>query len=268
MKLAAGVVAILLIPFAIVFIDPTPLTPFYIGAMVALAILGAGLFGVAYVLEPKKGPDERIDERRVDRHMNVLALDAAIVIAIGALLFSSSRTSLVPVVCGVAILWTVLWIPPFMRRVDVTTRVTINRDPATVFRFMLDARNQTRYTPELIAVEKLTEGDIRPGTQFLSRVRLDAKGVYEGVEEIVDIDWGRRITERVANSTRNNLGVMTFEPMQAATLLSYRFESVLSYPGALFGQGLLRPLLTAEMSKRRAAIWARLKRLLESEAGA
>lgn len=125
-----------------------------------------------------------------------------------------------------------------------------------------------RYAPEVLSVEKLTDGNIGPGTQFLSRIRFDGKGVFESVEEIVDFDWGHRITQRIASGTRSTLGVLTFEPVQSGTRLTYRFQSVLSYAGALYGQGLLRAIQTSEMRRRRLAIWGRLEQVLESDAAA
>lgn len=113
MPLAVGVLAILAVPFIVVAIDPNPQTPFYVGSLIALGVLAVALFGVAFVLEPKKGPDERLVERRIDRYMNVLTLDTALVLDIGALAFSTTRSSLVPIVCGLAALWTLIWIPRF-----------------------------------------------------------------------------------------------------------------------------------------------------------
>ena len=44
-----------------------------------------------------------------------------------------------------------------------------------------------QYVPDLVSVEKITDGDIGPGTQFRTKVRLDGAGDFEGVEEIVDV---------------------------------------------------------------------------------
>lgn len=265
MLLAAGVLAILVTPLVVIGLDPYPETTLYKAALFALIGVGIVALIVAVVLEPNKGPSQPVDERRMDRYMNVLALFGALVVAVSALLFSTSRLSLTVVICGLAVVWALVWLPAFTRRVAVQTQVFIDRDPKAVFNFMLDERNGVQYTPDLLSVEKITPGDVGPGTRFLSRVRLGDTGIYEGVEEIVAVDWGQRIVDRVANGTRPNQGVMTFEAAQRGTLLTYRFGSEVSYPTALFGQALMRWALTGEMRRRRMEIWARLKQLLESQ---
>lgn len=43
---------------------------------------------------------------------------------------------------------------------------TIRRPPVVVFDFLSDLRNELRWNPDAIAVEKLTDGDVGPGTRF------------------------------------------------------------------------------------------------------
>lgn len=265
MRLAAGVVAVLLFPIVVVAIDPTPLTPLYNAATAVLVVIGLALIGAAFVLGPKRGPGQQMDEARIDRYNNILALFLAVAVGVAAMIFSSPRLNLVPFVCGIAIVWALAWLPTLTRRVAVQTQVQIDRDAKSVFNFMLDGRNQMKYVPDLVSVEKITGGDTGPGTRFLSRVRLDGRGVFDGVEEIVEVDWGSRIVDRVANGTRPNRGVMTFQAVGRATVMTYRFESEVSYAGALCGQGLLRWALTGQMRQRRLEIWGRLKQYLESQ---
>ena len=264
MKLAAGVLAILVTPLLVIAIDPYPETLFYKAALFAIIGAGAATMIVATAMEPRKGPEHNLSERRTNRYMNVVALFGACAIAAAALVFSTSRLSLALVICGVAVIWALIWLPAFTRRIGVQTQVFIDRDPKSVFAYMLDERNGVQYTPELVSVEKITPGDVGPGTKFLSKVRLGDAGIYEGVEEIVDVDWGQRIVERVANGARPNRGIMTFAPLDRGTLLTYRFESEIAYASALMGQGLLRWAMTGQMRSRRMEIWARLKQVLES----
>lgn len=265
MRVAAGVVAILVFPIAVVALDPDPLTPLYSAATLLLVAVGLTLMVAAFVLRSKRGPDQPLDEARVDRYNNVLALFLAVAVAVGSLIFSTREFSLVPFACGIAIVWALVWLPSITRRIAVQTQVQINRDAKSVFNFMLDGRNQMRYVPDLVSVEKITDGDIGPGTRFLSKVRMDGRGMFDGVEEIVEVDWGTRIVDRVANGTRPNRGVMTFQAVVGATLVTFRFESEVSYAAALYGQGLLRWALTGEMRRRRLETWGRLKRYLESQ---
>lgn len=266
MQLAVGVLAILVAPMLVIAVDPYPETVFYKDAIFAIGAAGVVLLVASVVLEPKKGPGRPIDERATGRFMNVLALLAAEVIAIAAMVFGTSQLNYALITCAFAVVWSLAWIPAVMRRVSMNTHVLINRDPATVFAFVSDFRNEPKYVPEVESVEKITEGNIGPGTQFRTRVRLGDTGTFEGVEEIVDYEWAHRLTERVASGRRPNVGVLTFEPVQAATLLSYRFQSEVTYAGALLGEGLLRWALTTEMRRRRNAIWATLKQVLETPA--
>jgi uncharacterized protein YndB with AHSA1/START domain len=268
LRVLAGVIAFFLAPLVVIAVDPHRESLFYKVAMFVLLAIAVVLYFVTSSLQPKKGPGQPIDERRSDRFMNLLPVLGASVIAALGLVGGISDVRTGVIFYGIFILSSVTWLPSLTRRFAVTTQVFIDRDPKSVFTFMLDGRNQMRYVPDLVSVEKITEGDIGPGTQFRSVVRMDGRGVFEGVEQIVDVDWGRRIVERVANGTRPNRGILTFTPEQAGTLMTYRFESEVSYPGAVFGQGVFRWAMTGEMRRRRMAIWARLKQVLESGAGA
>jgi carbon monoxide dehydrogenase subunit G len=169
------------------------------------------------------------------------------------------------VISGLAILWSLIWIPLWMRRIGTRTSVVIDRDPATVFAFVSDFRNEAKYQPSISAVEKITDGPIGPGTQFRTRVELPS-GPFEGVDEIVDYQPPYRVTSRVANALRSNVGVLTLEAVPQGTRLRYSFESEITYSNALMLQGLMRWLMTLDMRSQRNAGWARLKQLLESQA--
>jgi carbon monoxide dehydrogenase subunit G len=169
------------------------------------------------------------------------------------------------VISGLAILWSLIWIPLWMRRIGTRTSVMIDRDPATVFAFVSDFRNEAKYQPSISAVEKITDGPIGPGTQFRTRVELPS-GPFEGVDEIVDYQPPYRVTSRVANALRSNVGVLTLEAVPQGTRLRYSFESEITYSNALMLQGLMRWLMTLDMRSQRNAGWARLKQLLESQA--
>jgi hypothetical protein len=260
-KLAAGVLAILVLPLIVYVIDPGGKSSLHFIAIGLYLALGLALLLLSSTFPRARRPDRSIDERALDRRLVIAALLAAAVIGNFALLLSKSLT---PIICGFAIVWSLVWLLPFTRRISVRTQVLINRDVKTVFGFMSDLRNQPQYMPEVLSVEKITEGDIGPGTQFRSTVRLDETNTFEGVEEIVDMEWGRRITDRVADGTRPNYGVMTFDPVGAATKLSYQFVSEVSYASALVGQGAFRWAMTGEMRRRRRQAWARLKQVLES----
>lgn len=261
MKLAVGVIAILVFPVVVYAIDPahrTPLFPIGLGTYLAL---GLGLVVLSLRQRPAVRPDQPLDERALDRRLTVGALLVAIVISNFTMLQARAAT---PFISGLAVAWSLVWLPRFSRRVSVTTRVLVNRDVKTVFGFMADMRNQPQYTPDVVSVEKITEGDIGPGTQFRSTVRMGDAGTFQGVEQIVEMEWGRRIKDSLVSGRRPNYGELTFDPQGSATLVSYRFVSEVSYPSALLGAGVLRWLAIGQMRRRRMQAWLRLKQVLES----
>ena len=268
MKLAAGVLALLVYPLAVLALVPDRQSEVYIVAMLAPGVIGLGVgMMLAASIQRPRSVDQPVDERAVDRRNNGLALFFALAVASLALLAGATEPIYVPAICAFAILWTLMWLPVPMRRITVDTMVQIECSPSTAFTFVSDERNDPKYIPEVEAVEKITDGDIGPGTRF--RVRMHSNGgVFEGVDEIVDYEYPRRYTDRVVSGRRPNLGTLTFDAEQGGTRLSYRYRSEVSYAGALAGQALLRGRIAADMRTRRNIIWARLKQVLESGATA
>jgi carbon monoxide dehydrogenase subunit G len=210
----------------------------------------------------------RVDERVQMQSNDSSSLFMAGLIDLIALFFAvrpRPHPQVTLIICGLAILWALVWIPLWMRRIGIRTSVVIDRDPATVFAFVSDFRNEAKYQPSISAVEKITDGPIGPGTQFRTRVELP-NGPFEGVDEIVDYQPPYRVTSRVANALRSNVGVLTLEAVPQGTRLRYSFESEITYSNALMLQGLMRWLMTLDMRSQRNAGWARLKQLLESQA--
>ena len=264
MKLAAGVVAILVAPLIVIVIDPGHESLRTVLALFSLTGL-AIIFGIATIaLGPWLERDVLVDERRAHRFTTAAVLFIAGVIATAALVFGTNLPLLGLAISTIAVVWSLIWIPRGMRRLSVQTESLIERDPRAVFDFLIDFRNLLKYAPDVTSVEKATDGDIRPGTRFLCRFQLDSVHLWEAEDEIVDMSAGQWFSDRIANGTRPNLGVMSFQPTGASTLLAYRFESEVSYPQALLGRGLLRGELMRRMRRRRTERWERLKQLLES----
>lgn len=262
------VIAFLLVPVIAVGIATAarlegPISDWWYYAVGGLCLVGVVVI-VAPAIAAERKAAGRVDERVQMRSADASALFMAGLIDIIALIFAARplpRDALI--ISGLAILWSVAWMPPWMRRVGISTRVVIDRDQATVFAFVSDLRNELKYQPSLIAVEKITDGPIGPGTQFRSRVQLP-NGAFEAVEEIVDYEPPNRVTSRVASGLRPNVGVTTLEAVPQGTRLRYSFESEITYSNALMLQGLLRWIMTLDMRSQRNAAWGRLKQLLEN----
>lgn len=266
------VIALLLVPVIAVAIATAagwegPISDWWYYSVGGLCLAGI-VVTVAVGIARERKVVGRVDERVQMQSNDASALFLAGLIDLLALLFAVSprpHPQVTLIISGIAIILALVWIPAWMRRIGIRTSVVIDRDPATVFAFVSDCRNEVKYQPTLISVEKITDGPIGPGTQFRSRVQLP-NGPFEGIEEIVDYEPPYRVTSRVANALRQNVGVLTFEPVPEGTKLRYRFDSEITYSSALLLQGLMRWFMTMDIRSQRNAAWARLKKLLESQA--
>jgi Polyketide cyclase / dehydrase and lipid transport len=238
----------------------------FLGVAAACFVLGLVIVSIFALRNPRRRG--LIDERARERENQLSAVWMSSVIAELALICAGSVTQLGLIITGVAIAWTLAWIPRWMRHIGVQTTAVIGRDQSTVFSFVADQRNSPRYMPELESVEKVTEGPIGSGTQFRSSVRLGDGETLGGVDEIVDYEPPNRVSSRTVTTLRPNGDLLTLESVPEGTRLKHRFDSEISYSNAVMHQGLMKPLMVLDLRQRRNAVWERLKQLLESEAGA
>jgi hypothetical protein len=261
------VIAFLLVPVMAVALVlaarlQAPLPDTLYAALGGLCVLFVAVITVVGISRERKAAG-RVDERVQLQSDRTSTLFVAGLIDVIALLMASSTTEASLVISGLAILWSVLWIPAWMRHIGVRSSVVIDRDHASVFAFVSDDRHGVQYHPDLLSVQKITDGPIGVGTQFRSRMQLP-KGVFEGVEQILEYEPPNRTSSTVVSGLRRNLGTTTFEAVPQGTRVTYRFDSELTYSAALLGQGAMRWLIEADARSRRKDAWARLKRLMES----
>jgi len=238
----------------------------FLGGAAACFVLGLVIASIFASRSPRRRGV--IDEKARERENQISAVWISSLIAELALISAGSVTQLAVIITGVAIAWTLLWMPRRMRHIGVQTTAVIGRDQSTVFSFVADERNAPRYVPEIESVEKVTEGPIGMGTQFRSHVRLGDGETLEGLDEIVDYEPPNRFSSRTVTTLRPNSEVLTFESVPNGTRLVHRFDSEISYSNAVMNQGLMKPLMVLDLRQRRSAVWARLKQELESECGA
>lgn len=266
--LPAWLVLILALPLLVVGVAgsaglPTQGRPFYAGTLAC----GATALIVSGGWRLRTSRYDPLQEKAIDRFLNsnVLALGLAIDAFVFLLLAQTRQSGLL--LSGIAVFWAAIWVPRFARRVRLRTNVVINRDPAAVFGFVSDFRNSTQWLAHFESVEKVTPGNIGPGTQFRFR-QATPHGMLEMVDEIVDYEWASRLTDRVAGGRRPNLEALVFEPVSGGARINHTFESELSYGSAVSGQVLLRWTTTRQMRRARLAAWGRLKQVLEAQTGA
>lgn len=267
-SLAARLLAVLAVPVMAVAIASaarweSPRTDYWYLSLIALSVVFVIVVAAIGVSRENKAAKGRVDERVQMQSNEFAAFFMAGLVNAMSLIVAIRIATLALVISGFAILWTLAWLPRWMRGISVRTSIVIQRETQTVFAFVTDLRNDPKYVPELESVEKITEGPIGVGTEFRSRMRL-RNGIFEGVEEITEYQPPNRMASHIVTAMRPNLGVLTFEAIPAGTRLTYRLDTEIAYTSALLNQGLMRWLIQMDLRSRRKAIWARLKQLLES----
>ncbi len=269
-SLAARLLAVLAVPVVAIAIAEAAgwersVTGYWYWSLVALSVVFVIVVAVLGIARENKAPKGKVDERVQMQSNESSAFFMAGLIDALSLIVATSVASFALIISGFAILWTLAWLPRRMRSISVRTSIVIQRETPTVFAFVTDLRNDPKYVPEVEAVEKITDGPIGLGTQFRSRMRVP-NGVLEGVEEITEYQPPYQMASRIVTAIRPNLGVLTFEAIPEGTRLKYRFDSEIAYGSALLNQGLMRWLIQMDLRSRRKAVWARLKKLMESDA--
>jgi len=233
-----------------------------------LSFLLLGLPGVALAIRglsqaPK--PGQPVDLMRIERQARSTLLAWAFVIGALAVLAAAITSPIVAVlIIAVVAVWVLIWTPSWLRRVTVETTVLIQRDPAAVFSFVVDSRNEPLYMSTVQSVEKITDGPVGPGTQFRAHVHPTPSTSWVALGQIVDFEPNRRLTFRVVSVRDPNLDVFTFTPADGGTLLNHRFESEISFNLALIGSAFRIPRAKRQMVAARQAGWIKLKQILEN----
>ena len=143
--------------------------------------------------------------------------------------------------------------------VTIEGSTTIARPVEDVFDFVADERNEPRYNPQMTCVEKLTPGPIGTGTRWSATVDSSGRPL-EMVLEVTDFDRPHRLASTTTMAAAEIQGALTFEPGPAGTVMRWSWD--LRPTGAF---RLLAPLFAAPGRCQEAAIWAGLKRTMESD---
>ena len=139
--------------------------------------------------------------------------------------------------------------------------IVINRPVDEVFDVVSDERNEPRYNPRLLWVEKVSSGPIGRGTRFRAVTKTMGRPV-EMTIEFTEYERPRRLGSSTHLPTMEILGTLTFDPVPEGTRMRWSWE--------LQPQGVLRlltPLITLMGRRQEEAVWAGLKRFLETQEG-
>jgi uncharacterized protein YndB with AHSA1/START domain len=137
--------------------------------------------------------------------------------------------------------------------------IIINRPVEEVFDVVADERNEPRYNPRLLWVEKISSGSIGRGTQFRAATKTMGRPV-EMTIEFTDYERPRRLASSTHMPTMEIQGALTFEPVPAGTRMRWAWE--LQPRGAL---RLLTPLITRMGQRQEETIWSGLKQFMEAQ---
>ena len=84
------------------------------------------------------------------------------------------------------------------------------------FDMVADERNEPRYNPRIVRVEKISDGPIGPGTQFTAQPRgMGRKGAM--TVEVIDYERPGRLTMSIRSSSLDVVGTLTFAPVAGGT---------------------------------------------------
>jgi ligand-binding SRPBCC domain-containing protein len=229
---------------------------FATGFVVLLAIAGFMTWSIT-----KKPIDERAEERAAA--VGLLAL----LFAIDALAFNqapvSPALSLVATAAGAA--WLAVWSSPRLRSTRFTTNYVIRSSPEVVFPFIADKRNLPKWWSEYESVEMLTTEPIGHGSRFRASVRIPPTGrKFVAEVELLEHEPNRRMTSFVSSGLRPNHDEYTFDLLDGATRVTYRFDFEYSLSTAGLGAVLLQFVPNGLQRASHERAQARIKQILES----
>lgn len=141
---------------------------------------------------------------------------------------------------------------------SIQGEIVIARPMAEVFDFVADERNEPKYNPSMLRAEKLTQGGIGKGTRFRATIKSMGRPL-DMVLETTDYERPTRLANTTSMASAEIRGALTFEPDIGGTRMRWSWD--VKPKGAL---KLLTPIIGRVGKRQEAAIWAGLKRYLES----
>ncbi|HXZ76195.1 MAG TPA: SRPBCC family protein [Streptosporangiaceae bacterium] len=140
----------------------------------------------------------------------------------------------------------------------ITGEIVIDAPAGVVFDFVADQRNEPTYNPHMVRSAKVTPGPVGKGTQFRSAVRSWGR-LAEMAIEYTGFQRPSRLASTTTMAQAEFSGTLTFEPTGAGTRLRWSWDARFTWP-----LRLLAPILARVGGRQERAMWAGLKRYLES----
>ena len=143
--------------------------------------------------------------------------------------------------------------------IHIEGEIDINRPVEEVFDVVADERNEPRYNPRLLWVEKLSSGPIGRGTRFRAASKTMGRPV-EMTIEFTEYERPRRLRSSTHMPTMEIQGTLTFDPVPERTRM--RWSWALQPRGVV---RLLSPLVARMGERQEETIWAGLKQFMEAQ---
>ena len=139
----------------------------------------------------------------------------------------------------------------------ISGEVTIAAPIDEVFDTVADERNEPRYNPRIVRVEKVSEGPVGRGTRFVAEPKsVGAKG--EMTLEVLEYDRPHRLHNVVRSSYMQVNGTLSFDEVDGGTRLRWDWDMGLVGP-----MRLLSPVLAVIGPSWERRNWVGLKRYME-----
>jgi uncharacterized protein YndB with AHSA1/START domain len=140
----------------------------------------------------------------------------------------------------------------------IAGEVTINAPVDEVFDMVADERNEPSYNPRIVRAEKLGQGPVGTGTQFVAEPKgMGARGTM--TTRILEYDRPRRLHSLVTSSYMQVEGTVTVEEVEGGTRVAWDWDMHLVGPMRLLSPVL--PLVAPRWERRN---WVGLKDHMES----
>ena len=135
--------------------------------------------------------------------------------------------------------------------------IHLNRPVDQVFAFLTDTGNLSMWQSNLIKMEALTEGPLRPGSRFREVRRLGRRET-EIQAEITAFEHNKRVETKTMTKPQVTVSY-SLDRENGGTRLRYKFVLLTSGIVRLF-----EPLIESLIKKQRESDFETLKRILES----
>ena len=140
----------------------------------------------------------------------------------------------------------------------IAGEVTINAPVHEVFDMVADERNEPRYNPRIVRADKLGDGPVGAGAQFVAEPRnMGSKGAM--TTTISEYERPYLLHSVVRSSYMRVDGTLTFEEVEGGTRLRWDWNM-----GLLGPMRMLSPILALVGPAWERKNWVGLKKYMES----